>query len=138
MKHNIILGFIVAIAVNFTACNASKVAAANATETVTEAVEKVVDSKLGDWDLHITGTPIGDVDAKMQIEEVDGKLVAKVGQDGAYTEVADFKVEGNKLTGSFYNQEYGVDVPFDLTINEDGKTLKGTMMDGFEVTGKKN
>lgn len=139
--------FVLFLALALSACNATKkVTTTSSTTEQAAPVEEVAEKSMADasaksvagaWDLTISDTPAGNVQADMVIEGSAGNYKAYMGAGDEKVAVDDFKVDGNKVSGSFYNSEYGVDVYFNMTLDETGNTLKGYMMDQFAVKGKR-
>ncbi len=87
------------------------------------AQDKAADfSKLvGDWSFSAPDAPYGYQAGSFQIRQENGKLTAKVDIQGSILEIRDIKARGDKYFGSFY-----VDgTPVDLTMIQEGNTLKG-------------
>ncbi len=146
MKQFSIWVLTLVVGMTISACNTTKKVATSTTEekaTMTETAEKSMAeakgtmSMVGAWDLTISDTPAGDVEASMMVEETNGAYKAYMGTTDGKVEVDDLKVEGNKMSGSFYNSEYGIDVDFNISLDETGKKLSGYLMDQFKVTGKR-
>ena len=90
---------------------------------------------VGDWEVTINGTPMGNITVMLTLERVDGKLVGKfVDAAGMETKMNDITENENSLTLTF-TSEYG-----DLVLaiqRKDDENVSGSLMDSFTVEGKR-
>lgn len=90
---------------------------------------------LGKWDILVEGTPEGDSHMKMNVEEIDGKIVCLIAdKEGKFSPVERFEVEGTEMTA--YWNAAGYNVYLFLEVVEEGK-LEGSLMDMFDAFGTK-
>lgn len=99
-------------------CSSTKKAAA-----VKQNSETVVGNTdvIGTWTFTVKGTPDGDTKGDMIISRNGETLKGMISTGGAQTEIQDFKVVNNQLTGIFYFNG--------MTINMSG-TFTGSSYDG--------
>ena len=134
MKKTILTSLIAIVLLAFNSCSTTQ-SAVNSATSQTEVSETPV---IGSWALTIKGTPIGDVPAQMLVEDVYGTIEATMITKDEKANVKHLEIEGNKISGTFYNQQYNVDTPFSLAINEqDQSKLQGTFMNRFQVVGER-
>ncbi len=91
---------------------------------------------VGDWEVTINGTPMGNITVMLTLERVDGKLVGKFvdSASGNETKMNDITESENSLTLSF-TSEYG---DLYLAIQRvDEENVSGSLMDSFAVEGKR-
>jgi hypothetical protein len=89
---------------------------------------------VGDWEVQIKDTPMGNITVVLTLERVDGKLVGKFvdNASGSETKMNDITENENSLTLNF-TSEYG---DLYLTIQrEDDENVSGSLMDSFAVSG---
>jgi len=97
------------------------------------ALAKDGEGFIGKWDVLVEGTPEGDSHMKMNIEEVDGKIVCMIADiEGKFNPVERFELEGSEMTA--YWNAAGYNVYLFLELSDDGK-LTGSLMDMFDATG---
>ncbi len=97
-------------------------------------------SPTGMWDYSITGTPEGDFNGVMTINEVDKMHTAKLALNGGELTIEKFiyNKENKKMSGEFDYQ--GTPVYFDAVLIEndiDGGVAAGGMTFPFKATRKK-
>ena len=89
---------------------------------------------VGDWEVQIKDTPMGNITVVLTLERVDGKLVGKFVDNASSTETKMNSITENEksLTLNF-TSEYG-DLYFTLQ-REDDENVSGSLMDSFAVSG---
>ncbi len=88
----------------------------------------------GNWNLHITGVPTGDVDMLLKIKSEGDKVVASVVAMDQVINVDEIRLRNGKLNFTYTSQ--GMPIPFDLELDGDNG-IKGLMMSAFKVAGVK-
>ncbi|MFD2201661.1 hypothetical protein [Shivajiella indica] len=91
---------------------------------------------IGTWDIIITDTPQGNVNARLTLERVEGKLIGKFSQAGASQEttVSNINEDENGITLFFFAEGYDLY----LKLNpEEGDKLSGYLIDQFPVRGER-
>jgi PBP1b-binding outer membrane lipoprotein LpoB len=114
-------------------CSASK----KATTDATTATAPMTKSAVGEWLVTVSDTPAGTVEASMVIEQIENAYKGNMGVAGSKVIIDNLKIVDNKITGSFYSSDYGVDVYFSMQYDAANDTLSGYLMDSFKVTGKR-
>ncbi len=91
----------------------------------------------GIWATTVVGTPMGDVDAEMVLMEEGDALKGYVVSNGERMELRNVKVEGEKVSASFFSQAVGSDIFMDVTYKSDTDTLEGWVMDSYRIKGER-
>ncbi|NJK83769.1 MAG: hypothetical protein HC912_08080 [Saprospiraceae bacterium] len=115
------------------ACSASKKSTTENT-TTTAPVSKTA---VGDWAVTVSDTPAGTVETNMVIEQMDNAYKGHINLGETKVVIDNLKVVDNKVSGSFYSADYGVDVYFTMQYDPANDTLSGYLMDSFKATGKR-
>ncbi len=114
-------------------CSAAKKAATDTTTVPAPTTKTAV----GEWLVTVADTPAGTIEANMVIEQVEDTYKGNMGVAGAKIIIDNLKIVDNKVTGSFYASDYGVDVYFSMQYDATNDTLNGYLMDSFKATGKR-
>lgn len=109
------------------ACSASKKAA--------EAAKPM--GPAGAWMTTVVGTPMGDVDAEVVLMEEGDTFKGYVVSNGERMELRNVKVDGDKVSASFFSQAVGSDIYMDITYKSDTDTLEGWVMDSYRIKGER-
>ncbi len=132
---NLTIALCLAIAGLFTfSCSTSKKAATDATVATATPMTKTA---VGEWLVTVSDTPAGTVEANMVIEQIENAYKGNMIVGGAKVMIDNLKIVDNKVTGSFYASDYGVDVYFTMQYDAINDTLSGYLMDSFKATGKR-
>lgn len=89
---------------------------------------------LGDWKLHVTGIPTGDMDMTLSLKAEGQKVVGQMKALGMSVDLSSIRLVDGKLNYSFNFQD--MNIPFALELDGD-KGIKGMMMSTFKTTGEK-
>lgn len=87
---------------------------------------------LGNWTLHVTGIPTGDMDMTLSLKADGQKVVGQIKAMGMSVDLNSVRLVDGKLNFSFSFQD--MNIPFALDLDGD-KKLKGMMMNSFKTTG---
>ena len=136
----------------FQAC--SPKTASKASQATTKASETSMDPSLStptvkqvqsnhdntdsEWSFLVSETPMGDVKGKILVKNENNALKGILeSESGESAPIENFKIENNKMTGSFYYD--GNQIKIDASI--EGDQMKGSLnasgMANYKLTGKK-
>ncbi|MEM1327718.1 MAG: hypothetical protein AAGI23_17285 [Bacteroidota bacterium] len=123
------------------ACSGSKAATSDTTSTTTSVTttetEMATKGVSGEWALSIMGTPMGTVEAGMRVEKDGDDYKAFLTSPDGEVEIKEFEVDGNTMTGEFYNEQYAMTVDFKINYMPEKDELEGMMLSSFDVEGKR-
>lgn len=89
---------------------------------------------VGKWVVNVSGLPQDSVKLDLNIADKNGKLDVSVAMGGQQLDVSAVSVTDSTITFYIDSDENSVEFSADL-IDKD--TLKGTIMDRFDLTGKR-
>lgn len=102
----------------------------------TEAA-KPAKSYLGNWDVTITGTPMGDFAGVLTIRETDGKLSGNLASNGQNFKLTETSADAGGLSTSFYYPEAQVNVDMKLLGAPGADVLAGKTMGEYMTVAKR-
>ncbi len=116
-------------------CNTSK--KLSTTKDATTARVEMAKELVGMWNVAISGTPVGDLDGQLIIEKVADSYKGYVVVAGQKIELTKTEVADSRLDGTFYSDQYGMEVAFFVEHDEENDTLSGMMMESFAIKGNR-
>ncbi len=92
----------------------------------------------GKWEIIVTGTPNGDAKFATELIRKDGKLTGELSTPADPTQpripITSIEESADKVVIYFSTQGYDINLSL---AKVDGDTLKGSMMDMFDASGKR-
>lgn len=131
MKKFIPFLFLTIGLIAFSSCSATKGVAAKK-----KAKEPM--GYVGNWSIIVSDTPVGNVDAELMIEKSeDGQYTGFFVSQGNKVKLDNLKIEGQKMTSSFYSSEYGMDISIEADLAEGDNAFSGWVLNDYKLTGNR-
>lgn len=129
MKNLIYVLCVCVAIVGISSCSATK---------STIAKKKAPMGFVGNWNVTISNTPMGDIKGQLMIEKTEDTYSGFIVNAGNKIKLEELKIVDRKMTSSFYSAEYGIQVQLEADLEEGDNGFKGLVMNDFPFVGTRN